>query len=403
MPLRPSKKPKRTLPSSRSAKPTPKANQGSPSLSRTFFLGPFLALLVLLALNSSLIDLPNLIVSTPAYLLSLVTPAPTLWELSASPKGGLGLFTTSNSSVEAGTLLLSEEPLIIRSTSSKAGNMDELNKEVKALVDKLGKKEKEWFYELMEGDGDEGGEGDLTRVQAAFLPRTRRERGIVQTNGVMVREGWMGVFRWFSRINHSCRPNALYVYRPSSNKILVHSLIPLPPNTEILVSYVVDPFLPTSARQTELLRRYNFLCTCPRCSNALVSDKRSKEVKRLKLEAAGFDLKEGEKWRIGGKEAKSKLERMLELMDLEGIRAGRGEVAEDLARVGWGIGNLYFTSHWASKASQWFGEELGKDSEEALSMGRMAMARDSSGPSTAQAERLGWQRRSVEEWEDLCG
>lgn len=65
--------------------------------------------------------------------------------------------------------------------------------------------------------------------------------------------------------------------------------------------------------------------------------------------------------------------------------------------------SLYFTSHWASKASQWFGEELGKDSEEALSMGRMAMARDSSGPSTAQAERLGWQRRSVEEWEDLCG
>lgn len=61
-------------------------------------------------------------------------------------------------------------------------------------------------------------------------------------------------------------------------------------------------------------------------------------MKRLKLEAAGFDLKEGEKWRIGGKEAKSKLERMLELMDLEGIRAGRGEVAEDLARVGWGIG-----------------------------------------------------------------
>lgn len=77
--------------------------------------------------------------------------------------------------------------------------MEELNKEVKALVDKLGKKEKEWFHELMEGDGDEEGEGDLTRVQAAFLPRTRRERGIVQTNGVMVREGWMGVFRWFAR------------------------------------------------------------------------------------------------------------------------------------------------------------------------------------------------------------
>lgn len=58
----------------------------------------------------------------------------------------------------------------------------------------------------------------------------------------------------------------------------------------------------------------------------------------MRGEVGGLTLKKGQKGRIGGKEAKKKLERVLELMDLEGVQAGRGQIAEDLARVAWGVG-----------------------------------------------------------------
>ena len=65
--------------------------------------------------------------------------------------------------------------------------MEEINQEVKALVDTLGEKERGWFYELSEGE--EGGEGG----------ELGREMRIVKTNGVDLGGEKVGVFRWFSR------------------------------------------------------------------------------------------------------------------------------------------------------------------------------------------------------------
>ena len=157
------------------------------------------------------------------------------------------------------------------------------------------------------------------------------------------------------RINHSCRPNAHYVYRASTkyafirfspsvvcwlivslasrlSRIYLHttSSTPLPPSTEVLVSYL-DPFEPTSVRQSELLTRYGFTCACPRCSNAAVSDPRSAEIRRLKADVGGWTRGE-----VGGKEAVKMMERVLVLMDLEGVEAGRGMTAGDLSKIGAG-------------------------------------------------------------------
>jgi hypothetical protein len=132
----------------------------------------------------------------------------------------------------------------------------------------------------------------------------------------------------------------IFVSFPAHSRIYVHttSPSPLPPSTELSVSYL-DPFEPTSVRQSELLTRYGFVCDCPRCSNALVSDPRSEEIRRLKEEVGGWVSGE-----VSGEEAKRMMERVLELMDLEGVEAGRGQTAMDLSKIGAGHQELVASS-----------------------------------------------------------
>lgn len=65
-----------------------------------------------------------------------------------------------------------------------------------------------------------------------------------------------------------------------------------------------------------------------------------------------------------------------------------------------GFCSFKFTQKWASIASKWFGEELGRDSEESLRMGRLG--RSEPGVFEEERRELGWERREKTEviWEE---
>ena len=58
---------------------------------------------------------------------------------------------------------------------------------------------------------------------------------------------------------------------------------------------------------------------------------RSEEIRSLKRDVSGWTRGE-----ISGEVAVRMMERVLELMDEEGVEAGRGQVAMDLSRIGAG-------------------------------------------------------------------
>jgi hypothetical protein len=170
--------------------PSPKSKRGVPLES---FFGPLLTILVLIVLNSSLVDLPNILISTPSYLYNLVAPSSPvnssttslpLWVLTDTSSAGKTLLV-SNRTLLAGTQLLEEEPLVVLPSRWEGTSLNEINDEIKAIVKRS--KTPEACYELSQG-GEEGGAGEM-----------EREMRIVKANGVAVGERRVGVFKRFSR------------------------------------------------------------------------------------------------------------------------------------------------------------------------------------------------------------
>ncbi|KAI1136892.1 SET domain-containing protein [Hypoxylon sp. FL0543] len=72
-----------------------------------------------------------------------------------------------------------------------------------------------------------------------------------------------GIFPKFSRINHSCVPNATFVFNPETERVDVYALKEIKSDEEITVAYF-DIVAPSSERR-ETLESFGFTCTCAAC------------------------------------------------------------------------------------------------------------------------------------------
>jgi hypothetical protein len=86
-----------------------------------------------------------------------------------------------------------------------------------------------------------------------------------------------GIFKNISRINHSCRPNAIHTWHPNSRYETVSAVRPIPINTEVTISYHSGGT--SAARQDFLRKSFGFDCHCEACS--LSSDDLSQSDSRL--------------------------------------------------------------------------------------------------------------------------
>lgn len=95
----------------------------------------------------------------------------------------------------------------------------------------------------------------------------------IKTNGFSICDGesvalGMGLFETASKINHSCRPNALqtflYGQQGTPPTLRVTACRAIAPNEEICISYI-DNAIPRQMRRQRLSDDYHFECTCVSC------------------------------------------------------------------------------------------------------------------------------------------
>ena len=78
------------------------------------------------------------------------------------------------------------------------------------------------------------------------------------------------VYRIISRINHSCRPNAIVEWNPSKGEGTLHALRKIAAGEEITIDYLCRPedtLNSISERRKLLEEQYDFVCTCPACGH----------------------------------------------------------------------------------------------------------------------------------------
>lgn len=73
-----------------------------------------------------------------------------------------------------------------------------------------------------------------------------------------------GLFLTFSRINHSCEPNAVWDTGRNGGVMEVRAKSTIEPGEEITISYIGQIDKPVEERR-KVLRRWGFECQCKKC------------------------------------------------------------------------------------------------------------------------------------------
>jgi hypothetical protein len=122
-----------------------------------------------------------------------------------------------------------------------------------------------------------------------------------------------------ARMNHDCRPNAMYYYDP---KTLIHATQAsrtIRPGEEITIPYI-NILQPRSDRQAALSNYWGFKCTCSLCSSSSThthnSDARIRRI--IHLQNALAD------WSSSSLGSPSTAQKLIDLYEEEGIHAAKG-------------------------------------------------------------------------------
>ena len=87
-----------------------------------------------------------------------------------------------------------------------------------------------------------------------------------------------GIFARTCRINHSCKPNARYIWRPDLKRELVIAMRPIAIDEEITVTYN-EKYLPQKKRQERLQQSFHFTCECSLCRSP--SEERDNRLSKI--------------------------------------------------------------------------------------------------------------------------
>mmetsp|Transcript_104499 Transcript_104499/g.262987 ORF Transcript_104499/g.262987 Transcript_104499/m.262987 type:complete len:360 (+) Transcript_104499:2-1081(+) len=223
----------------------------------------------------------------------------------------------------------------------KAGDL--LIREAPALTGRLGQPpDRKQFRSLPESrrrsvmelcDGYAGGPGDESL------------EGIVATNALPrgVRSEETVLCPLASRFNHSCAPNAEYLWVEALFAEEVRAVRDIPVGEEICVNYFGDSIRhPTEVRRAHLRDGFRFDCRCRICVSAdPASDRRRERLVKLGDEILSCHDKPEEGLRIA--------EDMLELMNTEQISAPRtvAQVCNDGFELALLLGDSSEVQYWA--------------------------------------------------------
>jgi hypothetical protein len=254
----------------------------------------------------------NNILAQPIAMSALYTVLP-------CPGQGLGCFSTAL--IPAGTLILSETPLFnVREPRT--------NLAVTTAFSQLTSPKQNEYLALYAQDKTSSGDKQVIDIFNSNAWQTGPRTSICPLA---------------ARFNHSCVPNASFAWNSRLCKVTVYTVVDIPANTQINLSYE-RPYQTIDYRR-EKLSAYGFECSCAACG----SDATTSEVRRermVKLDAR-IRFQRRQLWRSPVPKAALELIRLLKEEGLMGESLG---LTYHDAATGWRRnGRLDLAASYASK------------------------------------------------------
>lgn len=219
------------------------------------------------------------------------------YELLITASKGSGLFATR--AIKAGTRLIAELPLLIvppgATSKDLATHFSTLTPAQHAAYTDLASREdliprgvkthiRKTLAAKYSPPGLEAAVRDSFKMHAIYYTNNVQ----MDTNG---RYG-NGVFRDYSRINHSCRRNVYNSFNPTLGKETIHALRDIKAGEEILASYVALNVVLRDQRREALRENWGFECECEVCGEETgVGEGRRERLAEIEQGLAIFERK----------------------------------------------------------------------------------------------------------------
>ncbi|CCU82135.1 unnamed protein product [Blumeria hordei] len=196
------------------------------------------------------------------------TPEKCLCAVQEIPGKGLGL--VARQAIAAGTIILKESPLITTaSITSLSPTRTEF--ELSAALAALPPEKRQAYHSLHNNHA----ETDPAHPLAGIVRSNLYPLGVDASIG--------GIFQTISRINHSCRPNAVQYWNTVHSCETIYCVSPIQAGQEVTVSYHLGG--PSTMRQRVLQENFGFQCRCELCllpaPQLAISDKRLQRALEL--------------------------------------------------------------------------------------------------------------------------
>jgi hypothetical protein len=213
-----------------------------------------------------------------------------LFELALSPGKGFGLFATT--SIARGTRIIEEAPLMTI-PSANHGTERTLMHFIEAVGDAPYKNVVAFARLHHKGSAPATSETLATLAQDYVDPNKSQGTAIDVEHAVHIfqvnaaamgytGELGSGVFKSFSRINHSCTPNVHHSYNPTLKKLTVHATRHINKGEEILTTYTnLDRIY---EQRTDLLSNWHVRCECKCCAGPNADASKGRRVRMFEAD-----------------------------------------------------------------------------------------------------------------------
>lgn len=171
-------------------------------------------------------------------------------QVKPSQHGGMGVF--AKQSFKIGDELIRDKPLIIHDALYDDSNA------VNALFKNCDIAKQQIWTELSDCHSPDNPTPE-TIYKTNAIPLGATNSGIHITRS--------GLFARTCRLNHSCTPNARYIWNATLQCELVFAQRPIEKGEEITVNYI-DAYLSKQQRQQRLQESFNFTCNCNACEHS---------------------------------------------------------------------------------------------------------------------------------------
>ncbi|KAG7445775.1 SET domain-containing protein [Guyanagaster necrorhizus] len=269
---------------------------------------------------------------------------------------GRGKGVIASRDIQRGELVIQEKPLFIVPYSTSDSPTALISHRVQSLNDL----DYHAFFNLSYVNFPKSMDPEVFRDEVAMA--------IFQTNAVAVGQG-VGIFPRMARLNHGCSSafNVVYSWRQEKGEIVVHALQNISRGQELLTTYT-DTKRPRKERREYLSKHYGFHCMCSVCSlppfQSQASDERLNSISELYSLFSTWGTHS-----IRGTEAIDVVRRIWTSTNEEGYYSERGQLFADAALVSLSHSDVSAARAWATVAAEWYGYELGQDSEQVANMG----------------------------------